>query len=115
LKRSDFKSAFQLSSPELIQECPWLSFVDMISEPPFEPIVGHSKADVLMTVHHHPKQEESVISCLVRIVPSQKERKKSRISQQQPCLQYWWEVSKQYQEDGPFDGCWMIDSISHGI
>ena len=59
-----------------------------------------------MTIHHHHKGE-SVISSLVRSVPSKKE--KSRITQQ-PCLQYWWELSKQYQ-DGPFDGCWMIDSI----
>jgi hypothetical protein len=106
LKRSDFKTAFQLSSPELIDECPWPSFVGMISEPPFKPIVGHSKADVLMTIQH---KEDSVICCLVRIVPSKKGKEKSRIIQQ-PCLQYWWELSKQYQ-DGPFDGCWMIDSI----
>lgn len=108
LKQSDLQSAFELCSFALIEECPWASFVDMISKPPFDPIVGHVKADVLMTVHD---KEESLICCLVRVVSSEKKGKRTSLIQTQPpCLHYWWEMSKQVQE-GPLDGCWMIDSI----
>jgi hypothetical protein len=108
IQQSDFKSAFELCSPGLIEECPWSSFTDMISEPPFRPIVGHVKADVLMTIHD--KGQESLLCFLVRVVPSKKVQRESIFKTQQPCLHYWWEISIQYH-DGPLDGCWMIDSI----
>jgi hypothetical protein len=61
-----------------------------------------------MTIHD---KEESLVCCLVRVVLSQKGKRSSVMQKTQPpCLHYWWEMSKQVQ-DGPLDGCWMIDSI----
>lgn len=98
-KESDIKTAFEYASPEnQIVTGPLKEFEFMLrSEQAFRPIIAHYKADILMTVCH----EDWGMCCLVRLVP--------KIRQSKPCLEYWWELTK--QQDGAKAGCWMIDSV----
>jgi hypothetical protein len=103
LQQSDLYSAYKLYSPDSKEAIgQFQNFESIVSIPPFDSILGHSKADILMTACH----EEGFTGCLVRIVPSEKYLRTMNL----PCLEYWWEVSKQYEE-GPLEGCWMIDSV----
>jgi hypothetical protein len=103
LQQSDHYSAYKLYSPDSKKAIGrFQNFESLVSIPPFDSILGHSKADVLMTACH----EEGFTCCLVRIVPSDKYSGTIKT----PYLEYWWEVSKQYEE-GPLEGCWMIDSV----
>jgi hypothetical protein len=107
LQKSDMKTAFKLMSPtNQALTGPWKQFTDSISEEPFDPIVGHRRADVLMTVNNEQKY---LVSCFVRVWP--KFKKGEDESLMQMCKEYWWELSVQDEEAGPNEDCWMVDTI----
>mmetsp|Transcript_13115 Transcript_13115/g.18569 ORF Transcript_13115/g.18569 Transcript_13115/m.18569 type:complete len:208 (+) Transcript_13115:295-918(+) len=115
LQQSDIDCSYKFFSPAAQEDFGQPEdFGQLLSLTPFDPILGHVKADVLLTTTSTSSSTSDIIfdddedtcCCLVRIVPKDKYRKKRRI----PCLEYWWELSLQ-EENGPFDGCWMIESI----
>jgi hypothetical protein len=117
-KQSDIYSAFHLyASPACKEETgTWQQFEILLSSPPFDAIVGHHQADVLLTVSDGDQAD--CVCCLVRIVPGRGNKKKSSTT---GLLYYWWELSKQQYDDDDDDddddensannGCYMIDSV----
>jgi hypothetical protein len=115
LQQSDVDWSFKFFSPGAQQDFGSSEdFGQLLGLAPFDPILGHVKADVLLTTASPASSTIDIVfgddavtcCCLVRIVPSDKIRKKRRI----PCLEYWWELSLG-EETGPLDGCWMVESI----
>lgn len=94
------------------------NFEDLVSGPPFDALVGHEDAQVLMTTN----LDKHVASCFVKIIPNKKLKKWKKV----PCLHYWWELSKRDGEDDVIDddddiddedydedneACWMVDAF----
>lgn len=106
LQTSDMKTAFLLMSPaNRALTGPWKQFAGLMAEEPFDPIVGHRRGDVLMTVND---EENDQVSCFVRVWP---EVEKGDDETMQLCKEYWWELSLQDKEAGPNEDCWMVDTI----
>jgi hypothetical protein len=106
LQISDMKTAFHLMSPtNQALTGPWIQFANLITEEPFDHIVGHRQADVLMTVND---DINDLVSCFVRIWPKVK---KGDDESMQICKEYWWELSLQGKEAGPNEDCWMVDTV----
>ena len=106
LQTSDMKAAFLLMSPDnRALTGPWKQFASLLSEEPFDPIVGHRRADVLMTVNN---DELELVSCFVRVWPKVE---KGDVEIMGMCKEYWWELSIQDKEAGPNEDCWMVDTI----
>jgi hypothetical protein len=105
LQTSDMETAFHLMSPTNQQLTgPWKQFASLMSDEPFGPIVGHRRADVLMTVND---EENFLVSCFVRVWPQVEKGDESM----QMSKEYWWELSIQDKEAGPSEDCWMVDTI----
>ena len=106
LQASDMKTAFLLMSPDnRALTGPWKQFASLMSEEPFDHIVGHRRSDVLMVVNN---DELELVSCFVRVWPKVEKGDDERM---QICREYWWELSIQDKEAGPDEDCWMVDTI----
>jgi hypothetical protein len=101
LKDDDIRRAYALYSPDsqdAMGGCD--SFSERVYSSPFETLVNHKEAQVLMTSQI---QSEDVCGCLVKIEFAKKWRKKYRSA---PCLYFLWELSRE-DEDSP----WQVDAF----
>jgi hypothetical protein len=95
LQQKDYQEAFRYNSLEnqAITGPTWQEFGELLEETPsFVYLLGHTKADLLMTVTH----DDWGMSCLVRVEPS---RQHNNI-----CREYWFEASIQDDESWRIDG-----------
>jgi hypothetical protein len=105
LKNVDMNRAYESYTPgskEVIGGVD--NFVDLITAPPFETLVKHNDAQVLMTTFPNG---DSVASCFVKVVLTEYWRKKK--FEYIPCLYFWWELSKEEDEFGNEN--WMVDAF----
>jgi hypothetical protein len=101
LKDDDIRRAYGCYSPgskEAIGGCE--SFSELVNSPPFETLLNHKEAQVLMTSQIHSEDESG---CLVKIILDKKWRKKYKSA---PCLYFIWELSRE-DEDSP----WLVDAF----
>lgn len=99
----DVASGFRLNSLEnQAVTGPWENFNDLLNDPPFDVLLSHTKATVLMEIH---QRDIETVSCLVRVIPSTPTR------QSQPALDFVWELSKELLDDESEKFNWVVDSI----
>lgn len=77
------------------------NFAKMALEPPFETLVEHEDAQVLLT---STIMDPDIASCLVKVVIDKKLRKKKH--KNTPCLYFTWELSRE-DEDSP----WQVEAF----
>ena len=92
-------------------------FVEMLNIPPYDLILGHERADVLLEVlpdgaTASREGTHDVACCLVCIRPNRKAKKRCPVW-------FWWELSKQDLEEGEEVGVvgkggageWVVDCV----
>jgi hypothetical protein len=96
LQTSDIKTAYEQYFSEQSREGDgddWKTFEEELQVDSFRPILGHSRASVLMVVYH----TDDACSCLVRLVPKKADGRFP--------LQYWWGLSLEDDEQ------WKVDNV----
>jgi hypothetical protein len=97
LQEDDMYSVFKFASPNnKAMTGPWQRFGAMVRSPPYHHLVGHRQADVLLGV---TSGDTSSWRGLVRV---------SSKTSELP-VEYWWVLSR--CTEGPFLGCYMVDTV----
>mmetsp|Transcript_7916 Transcript_7916/g.19112 ORF Transcript_7916/g.19112 Transcript_7916/m.19112 type:complete len:173 (+) Transcript_7916:123-641(+) len=95
LKAGDFKNAYACYSDDSkIVLGDVEKFAEMACKSPFEPLVEHEDAQVVMTTTF---MDPDVASCLVKVVFGKKWRAKKK-HKSGPCLYFTWELSREDDE-----------------
>jgi hypothetical protein len=73
-------------------------FEDMVNRGPYQFLINHSKAEILLQSSLAQSQQY-----LVRVIPAGYPRKAS-------IQEYWWSLSR-CRDQGPDAGCYMVDAV----
>lgn len=116
-RTNELSRAFGCCSPSNREATGSLSeFERLVREPPYDLILGHERADVLLEVVpgdvpvNDEREDPRLVSCLVCVRPNGKARRRYPVW-------FWWEMSKVEEgsdegaSEGGDAGKWMVDCI----
>lgn len=95
LRDDNMAKVYQYSSPANQKMTgPLERFSQMVHSPPYDPLVGHSKSDVLMIMEY-----PTYLRCLVRVWNVEGSIPKD----------YLWQLSR--STEGSYRDCWLVDAV----
>ena len=98
LQKDDMETVYQFASPSNKQAMgPVIRFSEMVRSPPYDPLIHHSRASVMMTMAYRVNRWQ----CLVRVWDTEDSG---------PPKDFVWHMSKSKKDDLYFD-CWMVDAV----
>lgn len=99
LQNNDMSGVYEFASPANKQRTGDVNtFGQMVRTGPYKYLVGHKKADILLTSNMAASKQY-----LVRVVPTVEAGKPTRI------VEYWWSLSR--CKSGPHKDCYMVDAV----
>jgi len=123
-QNSNLPSAYSYNSPENKEATGSLSDFELsLQTPPYNLLVNHERADVLLEVipdgmFHEDEQERKMYDtalCLVCIRPNRNNNELENNNKKQHSVWFWWELSRNIDEDNEDneeeEERWMVDCI----
>jgi hypothetical protein len=135
LQKADMKQVFDCASPQnKAKTGPLEKFATMVQSPPYHSLVNHQSAELLLTTRMSFQSGHVSWSGLVRVLPqnnkddtdedmddededddtrdgfSRSNNSSNNSNNNQQVVEYWWILSR-CNEKGPYEGCYMVDSV----
>ena len=102
LQKDDMVGVYEYASPNNRRRTGDIQmFAMMVRQGPYKNLIGHKKADILMT-----SKIAASMQFLVRVLPADDPTSTSSYSS---VVEYWWSLSR--CKVGPYAGCYMVDAV----
>jgi len=96
LQKDDMAGVYEYASPNNKRRTGDIqTFSMMVRQGPYKNLIGHKRADILMTSNIAASKQ-----FLVRVLPADDPMK---------VVEYWWSLSR--CNVGPYAGCYMVDAV----
>uniref|UniRef100_A0A7S4MB85 Ig-like domain-containing protein n=1 Tax=Odontella aurita TaxID=265563 RepID=A0A7S4MB85_9STRA len=106
LQNDDMYTVFKFASPSnKAVTGPWQRFGEMVRTPPYAALVRHSRAEIMLTVS---SSDDTAYRCLVQVWP---DPNREPAMPAPPFVEYWWDLSRSFEKDSPYQGCYMVDGV----